>query len=556
MRFVNRILLGLLLSIWITCIPGGMKVLAGNLDDTGPTGPPNPTGSAECFKCLDYYGVTEGDLNFSIYLSTEPDTEFSPSSIISGATGGTNAGYSAIGTPDLNCLSLTHSSVSFNKMLSKLTCNKFPEDVIQQIDLYLHVYNDEETKVIGKILNFNTASWEYIINSVIPSTSGSSIIVKGSIYVDDPTHYIDNSVIYTYVYNVDADKDPSGSPPVPDAVMCVDYYKLCVNVDCLEANAGDPQTICEDETTQLGGDPVASGGLGGPYTYSWSPDTWLDSASSSHPVVTPSGTCTPSSSVMYTLVVTDSGCGSATASDQVKVKVCCKPEADAGPDKEVCEGESVELGPENHVVNGNYSYSWTPKTFLDDPKKKNPTASPPLDTPSQSITYTMVMTDLDCNSCTDSDQMVLSIHENPDCTVMLDSSAQDGYIEPGSVHKAWVEEPSATPATYEWKVVEVGPDTNLITDENGNPGGPDNERKVYFKAPLHPAIVKISVKVTDDNGCMCEFDPPVLVGNIPDPNGILKVSRYIPSLAGWGLLGLAALLGGAGAWAVRRRKRS
>ncbi|MBW2285255.1 MAG: IPTL-CTERM sorting domain-containing protein, partial [Deltaproteobacteria bacterium] len=29
-----------------------------------------------------------------------------------------------------------------------------------------------------------------------------------------------------------------------------------------------------------------------------------------------------------------------------------------------------------------------------------------------------------------------------------------------------------------------------------------------------------------------------------------------PTLGGWGLIGLAALMAGAGAWVVRRRKRS
>jgi len=43
---------------------------------------------------------------------------------------------------------------------------------------------------------------------------------------------------------------------------------------------------------------------------------------------------------------------------------------------------------------------------------------------------------------------------------------------------------------------------------------------------------------------------------MPDASsGILKVWRYIPTLAGWGLIGLAALMAGVGAWAVRRRKR-
>ncbi|MBW1788315.1 MAG: IPTL-CTERM sorting domain-containing protein, partial [Deltaproteobacteria bacterium] len=51
------------------------------------------------------------------------------------------------------------------------------------------------------------------------------------------------------------------------------------------------------------------------------------------------------------------------------------------------------------------------------------------------------------------------------------------------------------------------------------------------------------------------FDPPLIVEGPDAANGILKVWRYIPTLGGWGLIGLAALMAGAGAWMVRRRKR-
>jgi hypothetical protein len=199
---------------------------------------------------LDYFGVTEGDLDFSIYLSNEANTDLSPASIIViGAPGtipGANENYAAIGEPDLNCLTLARNPKSFRKMLSKVTCEGFPEDSIQQIDLCLHVTNSKETKVIGKIWNFNTASWEFIINRVIPTTQLNSRIVKGSIYVDDPSNYINNGVMYTYVYNVDPDDDPSGSPPSPEAIMCIDYYKLCVKCP--------RDTLCYEEATN---DPIA-----------------------------------------------------------------------------------------------------------------------------------------------------------------------------------------------------------------------------------------------------------------------------------------------------------
>ncbi|MBW2286090.1 MAG: IPTL-CTERM sorting domain-containing protein [Deltaproteobacteria bacterium] len=326
------------------------------------------------------------------------------------------------------------------------------------------------------------------------------------------------------------------------------YFEYACGECSPTADAGGPlDPICAGDTVQLGGDPTASGGVG-PYTYSWSPDTWLDSTSSSRPTVSPSGTCTPSSSQTYTLVVTDTGCNSATASYQVKIKVCCKPEADAGPDKEICQGKSTVLGPDNGVNNGNYGYSWTPDTYLDDPTLKNPTASTATDTPSGSITYTVVVTELDCNSCTDSDEMVLTIHENPDCTITVDEGASDGYVEPGSTHTAWIATPNAGAADVTWTVVD--------SDMKDLIQGSNKDLTVTFVTPLEPSFIKISVAMEDNNECTCSFDPPLIVHE-PDPlMGVLKVYRYIPALGSWGLIGLAALIAGAGAWIVRRRKKN
>jgi len=110
---------------------------------------------------------------------------------------------------------------------------------------------------------------------------------------------------------------------------------------------------------------------------------------------------------------------------------------DAGDDKAICAGGSVLLGPVALHL-GNYRYSWTPTDDLDDPTLANPTASTSATSPSTSVTYTVVMTELDCNSCTDSDEMVLTIHELPDCAIMVDAGASDGIVEPGSTHTAWI----------------------------------------------------------------------------------------------------------------------
>ena len=101
-------------------------------------------------------------------------------------------------------------------------------------------------------------------------------------------------------------------------------------------------------------------------------------------------------------------------------------------------------------------------------------------------------------------------------------------------------------AAYDWSVEDLGGSSLILSGQGTN--------VVTWKAPDFPTTIKISIGV-EANGCLCEYDPPIDVVPPGGNAGILKVLRYIPTLAGWGLIGLAALMAGAGAWVVRRRKR-
>jgi len=260
-------------------------------------------------------------------------------------------------------------------------------------------------------------------------------------------------------------------------------------------DAGEDKTTCVGTPVQF--DAVQTAGGTGNFTYSWSPSTYLNSDTSPQPIASPSGTCTPSSSITYTVVVTDTGATSCTVvSDEVKLNICCKPEAEAGPDQAVCAGDSATLGPVNGL-NGNYSYRWSPPDGLDDRYLMKPTVSTSADSPSMTVTYTVVWTELDCNSCTDSDEMVLTIHELPDCAIMVDAGASDGIVEPGSTHTAWIATPSGGVGDITW-TIQDSEGTDLII-------GSYKELTATFKAPLEPTTIKIAVALVDGNGCKCEF---------------------------------------------------
>lgn len=125
--------------------------------------------------------------------------------------------------------------------------------------------------------------------------------------------------------------------------------------------------ICEGSSTTLN----ASGGT----TYLWSPATGLSDPNIANPVATPTAT------TVYTVTVT-SDSSPCPAREEVTVKVVAKPVADAGPDKNMIKGNSVQLS--GKVAGTNISYFWTPTDFLDDPNLLNPVASP-----DKNITYTL-----------------------------------------------------------------------------------------------------------------------------------------------------------------------
>jgi gliding motility-associated-like protein len=82
----------------------------------------------------------------------------------------------------------------------------------------------------------------------------------------------------------------------------------------LEVKTDSVKPVCPGKSVQL--NAIATGGNGGPYTYSWMPNTGLSSTTISNPVSTP-----PAPGVItYTVIVSDN-CGTPTDSATVVVKV-------------------------------------------------------------------------------------------------------------------------------------------------------------------------------------------------------------------------------------------
>jgi len=116
------------------------------------------------------------------------------------------------------------------------------------------------------------------------------------------------------------------------------------------ASAGSNQSICPLASVLIGGSPTASGGSGGPYSYSWSPSAGLNNTTIANP------TANPVTTTIYTVTVTDIST-SCTATSSVTVTVNTLQALTTTPsgNQAICQGASLAL----NAANGFTNYVWT-----------------------------------------------------------------------------------------------------------------------------------------------------------------------------------------------------
>lgn len=170
-------------------------------------------------------------------------------------------------------------------------------------------------------------------------------------------------------------------------IRLVPYPKALVN---------DDLTICFGKTTRLHGTITAS-------SFIWSPTNTLLNASTLDP------TAGPSTTTAYVLIVYDTlGCPK-PSTDTVIVTVTERIQANAGNDTTVVAGQALQL-----KATGDYSYTWSPTTGLN-----NPTIADPIgiySTAIDSVIYTVRVSDL--MGCYAEDQVKVKVFKTqPDLFV-------------------------------------------------------------------------------------------------------------------------------------------
>lgn len=193
-------------------------------------------------------------------------------------------------------------------------------------------------------------------------------------------------------------------------------------------DAGRDTLMCLGDSITLLGTVTGSGPL---YTWDWSPSLELNDRTLQTP------NASPLSTVVYYVVATSNGCQS--HADSVTVTVIPYPVVAAGQQKNICEGDSIQLA--GQVQQGvAQNFLWTPGSGLSDSTALNPMASPQVTT-----TYTLVAFNQGCPS--PSASMLLIVNPVPIADAGLDTviCADGDSIQLNGSYTG-----GAIPVRYEW----------------------------------------------------------------------------------------------------------
>ncbi|MCI4669395.1 MAG: PKD domain-containing protein [Bacteroidia bacterium] len=208
--------------------------------------------------------------------------------------------------------------------------------------------------------------------------------------------------------NVNPNGTTTYSVQLTDANGCTsEFDDIEVNVAPLPiVDAGPDVAICEVGLgTRLNGRVLNDSVSKGPYTYNWFPSSGLSLASTNDPFARPDTT------TIYTLVVTDAlGCSSFSSTvdplSTVTVGVKPAPVVEAGPDLDLCLGDTLTLTGFADNAGPNYDYIWTPSFGLNDSSSQSTQANP-----DRTTTYFLIAFSNGCRSVADSATVV--VHTKP-----------------------------------------------------------------------------------------------------------------------------------------------
>ena len=223
----------------------------------------------------------------------------------------------------------------------------------------------------------------------------------GSTYVWSPASRVSNYLIRNPTATLSSDTEFTVRVTDGNGCETTDIINVFVHSPP-DADAGSNFDVCNSVDSYLDGS--SSTGVA-PLSYSWTGAGIVSGSNTDSPII---NIATDQS---YTLTVTDgNGC---VDTDIVNVTVNTA-NANAGTDKTICSGTSVQLS-----ASGGVSYSWSPATGLSDTNVSSPIASP-------TTTTDYVVTVIDGDGCVDTDAVRVNVVAQPTLNVPGDQTICQG----------------------------------------------------------------------------------------------------------------------------------
>jgi gliding motility-associated-like protein len=196
----------------------------------------------------------------------------------------------------------------------------------------------------------------------------------------------------------------TGNTPLVQDYILTATFNGCINTDTVKVTvnplpaqlAGNDTSICSGTTITIGANPIPN------FTYAWTPTIGLNNATLANPSLTLLNLINVPVIHMYLLTVTTQQL--CTTNDTVYITVNKLPNANAGIDKIICSGDSINIGTNSSVGS---TYQWNPSAGLSNPNISNPVASG-INNLAQNDTINYVLT-VSQSTCVAKDSMLLII---------------------------------------------------------------------------------------------------------------------------------------------------
>ena len=261
---------------------------------------------------------------------------------------------------------------------------------------------------------------------------------------------------------------------------CVSIDSVTVRVSNVVVDAGKDSTICRSSTVQIGGE--AAGGVP-PYTYRWEPAATVSNPGA--PVVL----ARPLTTTTYRLTARSSnGCETV---DSVRITVASV-DLDAGPDRQMCLGQSRSIGDTAVSTHHPVQYVWEPTEGLN-----NPFSPTPVTTPDRNMTY--VVTATNAWGCVIRDTVEVRVN-----VLRIDAGRSQAICPGGSVQLAANVLRGSPDYEYRWT-----PPEGLSATDVPDPVAAPEKSQWYV------------LTVIDREGCVARDS--VLVTVWPEPSALVTV---------------------------------